>query len=516
MLGGPWSSLQGWWDGRPPPSCPIRAFRHSLPVVIGGTVGAIVDRKWLILLAVSLGSFMSTLDGSIVNIALPAIGEDFGLDLQGAGWVVVAYLLVSGSLLLPMGRLGEVLTFKRVYLGGFALFTAASLAGGAAPNAGVLVAARIVQAIGAAGLAAMGPAIVARTFGAQERGRALGLNGVSVSLGLSLGPALGGFLTEAASWRAVFLVNLPVGVLAMLWAGRVLPETERGADPSFDLAGAALSGLTLLALLVALSQGDGWGWTAWPTVVLLISAAGLGGAFVVRERRAAQPLVELALLRIRPFSFGLASVVIAFTGMFTATFLLPWLLERANGLSAAQTGLLLMPVPVSMAIVAPFAGSAADRWGPAIPASTGMALIVLAMLSLTTLPGVLTPWELVPRLVLLGIGQGLFMSPNSSAVMGAVPGKRLGTASGVLAQMRVVGQAIGIAVAAAVVETRLAVHLAGFGSTPSAVDQAAALTASIHDAFVVAALICAAGIVTSLVRGGGHREQSATGEAQPA
>ncbi len=475
-----------------------------------------MDRKWLILLAVSLGSFMSTLDGSIVNIALPAIGAELGMGLQGVGWVVVAYLLVSGSLLLPIGRLGEVVTFKRVYLGGFALFTAASLVCAAAPNAVVLVAARIVQAVGAAGIAAMGPAIVARTFAAQERGRALGLNGVSVSLGLSLGPVLGGLLTAVASWRAVFLVNLPVGILAMLWAARVLPETERGADQSFDLGGAALSGVALLALLVALSEGDGWGWTALPTLLLLTGAVGLGTLFVILQRRSAQPLVDLALFGIRPFAFGLASVVIAFTGMFTATFLLPWLLERANGLSAAEAGLLLVPVPVSMAVVAPFAGSASDRWGPAIPASTGMTLIVVAMLSLTTLPSAVTPGELVPRLVLLGIGQGLFMSPNASAVMGSVPGKRLGTASGVLAQMRVVGQAIGIAVAAAVVETRLAAHLAGLGEAPSAADQAAALTASIHDAFVVAALLCGVGIVTSLVRGGGHREQAPAAEARSA
>lgn len=468
-----------------------------------------MERKWLILLAVSLGSFMSTLDGSIVNIALPAIQAQFGLDLTGVEWVVVAYLLVSGSLLLPVGRLGEVLTFKRVYLGGFALFTAASLACGAAPTAEILVAARVVQAIGAAALAAMGPAIVTRTFGAGERGKALGLNGVSVSLGLSLGPALGGLLTATASWRAVFLVNLPVGILAMIWAWRILPETPRGAGQRFDPVGAALSGLALFALLVALSQGDSWGWASAPVLGLIVLAAVLGLTFMLAERRSDQPLIDLTLFRIRPFAFGLASVVVAFTGMFTATFLLPWLLERANGLSAAETGLLLTPVPIAMALVAPFAGSAADRWGPAIPASTGMVLIVAALLSLTTLPAAVAAPDLVPRLVLLGVGQGLFMSPNSSAIMGSVPGRRVGTASGVLAQMRVVGQAVGIAVAAAVVETRLPVHLAGVAGAPGPADQAMALTSAIHDSFVVAAVICSIGIVTSLVRGGGRRTDAA-------
>src|SRR5512143_779669 len=188
------------------------------------TVGRHMDRqKWLILSSVSVGTFMATLDGSIVNISLPKIQEAFGVDLATIEWVVVGYLLVVGSVLLPFGRLGEVLTFKRVYLGGFLLFTIASALCGTAPNAVVLVGFRVVQGVGAGMLQAMGPAIVARTFGPGERGRALGINAISVSIGLTLGPALGGVLTEVATWRAVFLVNLPVGIVAILWAARTLP-----------------------------------------------------------------------------------------------------------------------------------------------------------------------------------------------------------------------------------------------------------------------------------------------------
>ncbi|MGA3029686.1 MAG: MFS transporter [Candidatus Limnocylindrales bacterium] len=484
-----------------------------------------MERKWLILTSVSLGSLMATLDGSIVNIALPAIQTDFRIDLTTVEWVVVAYLLVVGSLLLPVGRLGEVLTFKRVYLVGFAVFTVASVCCGASPTAEALVSFRVVQAIGAAMIMAMGPAIVARTFPAHERGRALGLNGVSVSIGLSLGPALGGLLTQAATWRAIFLINAPIGVIAILWAARILPQEEPGRGQSFDVEGAVLSGAALFALLLALSDGQQWGWTSPAILGLLVAFVGLGAAFVFVERRSLQPMIDLALFRIRPFTAGLASVVVAFLGLFTATFLLPFLLQQARGFSPVEAGLLLTPLPIAMAVVAPFSGAASDRFGPRVLASAGMAIMVLGLLSLTQLSVNFALPDLIWRLVLLGIGQGLFMSPNSSAVLGSVPRPRVGTASGTLAQMRVNGQALGIALSAAIVATRLPVHLAELGhGAPTTAIRNEALAGAIHDAFAVAAIICCIGIVASLVRGS-HRPgqtvpavgaaESATSAARP-
>jgi EmrB/QacA subfamily drug resistance transporter len=471
-----------------------------------------MERKWLILTSVSLGSLMATLDGSIVNIALPAIQNDFRIDLTTIEWVVVAYLLVVGGLLLPFGRLGEVLTFKRVYLVGFTVFTLASVCCGASPNVAGLVGFRVVQGVGAAMIMAMGPAIVARTFPAGERGRALGLNGISVSIGLSLGPALGGVLTQVATWRAIFLINAPIGLLAIVWAARVLPAETPGKGQSFDVRGAALSGVALFALLLALSDGQQWGWTSPAIIGLLIAFVVLGAAFIVAEGGSIQPMIDLALFRIRPFSAGLASVVVAFSGLFTATFLLPFLLEQGSGFSPIEAGLLLTPMPITMALVAPFSGAASDRFGPRMLASAGMAIMVLGLLSLTQLPVNFALPDLVWRLVLLGLGQGLFMSPNSSAVLGSVPRPRLGTASGTLAQMRVNGQVLGVALSGAIVATRLPVHLAELGGgTPSGALQSAALAGAIHDAFVVAAIVCCVGIVTSLVRG-----PSRPGRAEPA
>lgn len=480
-----------------------------------------MDRRWLVLSAVSIGTFMATLDGSIVNIALPSIGRAFGVGLATVEWVVVAYLLVIGSLLLPFGRLGEVISFRRVYLAGFAVFTGASLLCGAAPGIGALIAFRALQGIGAAMLMAMGPAIVARTFGPGERGRALGLNAISVSIGLSLGPALGGLLTELATWRAIFLVNVPIGLIAIAWAARVLPFDRPGRREPFDIPGAVLASAGLLILLLALNQGGSWGWTSPATVGLLLAAIGLGTAFVMVERRTAVPMMDLRLFRIRAFSAGLASVFAAFAALFTATFLLPFLLQEGSGLGPLEAGLLITPIPIAAAVVAPFSGALSDRIGPRLPASLGMAFQGVGLLSLTTLPPAFVPADLVWRLVLIGVGHGLFMSPNSSAVLGAVPRPRLGTASGMVAETRVVGQALGIVISAAVVAVRLPFHVAELGGAggqgvPGGQGVAeAALIAAIHDAFVVAALICSIGIVTSLVRGGGGG-RTAERDASPA
>ena len=471
------------------------------------------DRKWLILSAVSVGTFMATLDGSIVNISLPSLQADFAVPLAAVEWVVVAYLLTLGSLLLPFGRLGELLTFKQVYLAGFALFTVASILCGAAPGPAVLIGFRVVQGVGAAMLQAMGPAIVARTFGPGERGRALGINAISVSIGLSLGPALGGFLTEVGSWRAIFLINAPVGLFAILWAARILPVERAGGRRPFDLRGAALSAAALFALLLALIEGEAWGWSSPAIVGLLAGAAVVGAIFLLVERRADHPMMDLQLFRIRAFAAGNASVVIVFAGLFTATFLMPFLLQGGAGYSPLEAGLLLTPIPIATAAVAPFSGALSDRIGPRLPASVGVATMVGGLFLLTQLPARIEVADLVWRLALIGIGQGLFMSPNTSAVLGSVPRRRLGTASATLAQMRINGQALGIAASGAVVALRLPGHLAELAGLPSPeAVQGVAFGLAVRDAFVLAAIVCCVAVVTSLVRGGGAGAAGGSGD----
>ena len=397
----------------------------------------------------------------------------------------MAYLLVVGSTLLPFGRLGEVLTFKRVYLAGFAVFTIASILCGAAPTAEALVAFRIVQGVGAGMLQAMGPAIVARTFGPHERGRALGLNAISVSIGLSVGPALGGLLTEFGTWRAIFFVNAPVGLIAILWAARVLPNEQRGSAQSFDLRGALLSGAALFALLLALSDGQTWGWTSPQIILLLLAFAVLGTGFVVGELRARQPMLDLTLFRIRAFAAGNATVIVAFSGLFTATFLLPFLLgERRRILSARRRP-------------AADPGADCDRVrravqrravGPHRPARTGQHRHGHARpRSGQPDPTADAVRRDRPRLAPCPHRRrpGPLHEPEQQrgARLGAP--LRLGTASGTLAQMRINGQALGSPRDAAVVAIRQPVHAAAAtaGSSSGAAAQAAGFLGAVHDAF---------------------------------
>ena len=327
-----------------------------------------------------------------------------------------------------------------------------------------------------------------------------------MSIGLSVGPTLGGVLTEFGTWRAIFFVNAPVGLLAVLWANRILPSERGGAGLRFDVPGAAISTVGLLGLLLALSQGQSWGWTSPVVLGLLALFAVCAVAFVLVETRRAQPMLDLALFRIRAFAAGNLSVVVAFIGLFTATFLLPFFLEDGAHFSPVDAGLLLTPVPLTMAVVAPISGTISDRFGQRIPAVVGISILVAGLAALSQLPTQFHVLDLVWRLVLVGAGMGTFMSPNTSAVLGSVPRPRIGTASGTLAQMRIDGQALGIALSSAVVAVRLPVHVAELAGriAPAAV-QPEALVLAIHDAFLVAALVAAIGIVASVL-GGSARE----------
>ncbi|NLG68884.1 MAG: MFS transporter, partial [Firmicutes bacterium] len=250
-------------------------------------------RRWQILSAIAIGTLMGPVDGSVVNIALPVITQRFGTTLAMAEWIAMAYLLVISSVLLTWGRLGDMYGHRRIYLGGFAVFTLGSLLCGAAGGIGWLVAFRVVQALGAGMMLASGPAIITEVFAPTERGRALGLNAVAVAVGLSIGPVLGGFLVEHLGWRSIFYINLPNRLVGIAWAYRVLPPPTAVRPAAFDVPGALTLFGALFSLLLALSQGESWGWRAPATLArTALGAVGLL-VFVAGERRAAAPMVDL-------------------------------------------------------------------------------------------------------------------------------------------------------------------------------------------------------------------------------
>ena len=484
---------------------------------VGGTPGTgelvPLRKRWLLLATVMIGTFMGPFDGSVVNIALPRLTEYFRVPITTVEWVVIAYLLTISTFLFTFGRLGDMLGLKRVYLAGFVVFVGGSLLCSVASNVWVLVAARVVQAVGAGMLFAVGPAIVTENVPPQQRGQALGFVGISVAAGLAVGPTLGGLIIGALDWRWIFLINLPVGIVAGVLAYRVLPADTR-TKQRFDPAGAAFSFLALFPLLLALSKGEAWGWGT-PLVIGLVVTALLGAAaFIYTELHVAQPLLDLSLFRNRLFSAATGSATASYMVAATVLFIMPFYLIQVRGFSVQHAGLLLTPLPLMTATIGPFAGGLSDRIGSRILSTTGLVVSLAGVLSLITLSQTTPIWAVALRMGILGLGLGLFTPPNTSAIMGSVPRSRIGIASGTVATARNVGQVLGVSMAGMVLAVREPVYLAQLAGTmtPEAAADAAFLSAA-HDAARVAAVVCVLGILASLVRGSGAAPAAAAGHA---
>lgn len=450
--------------------------------------------RWWVLLAIGAGTFMAALDGSVVNTTLPVIRAAFGASVADVEWVVTVYLLVLSSLLLGFGRLGDLHGHRRVYLTGFGLFIAGSALCGLSPSAPALVAFRALQALGAAMLSSNSPAILTKSFPAVERGRALGLQATMTYLGLTAGPSLGGWLAEHVGWRMIFYINLPVGLAALALSARFVPrDRPEGRAPPFDLPGSAAFTVGLVTLLLALNQGHAWGWTS-PGVLALLAAGALALAgFVALERRAPHPMLDLGLFRNPLFGGATASAIFNYMCVFSVLFLMPFYLIQGRGLSASQAGLLLTAQPLIMAAVAPISGALSDRIGTRTPAGLGMATLALGLVLLARLGMDVPHSQIALALAVTGLGTGAFISPNNSALMGAAPRARQGTAAGVLATARNVGMVLGVGLAGAIFTTVLAHAEPG---------DPAALFAGVRAAFQVAAGLAAAGCAIAFARGG--------------
>ena len=495
------------------------------------------NHKWWALATVAIGTYMSTLDSSIVNVALPTILRDLHSDLATIEWVVAAYLLTLTALLLSVGRLADLWGRKRVYTLGFGIFTLSSLGCGLALAPSHLILSRVVQAIGAAMLQANGLAITGAVFPREERGRALGMNGTVVSIGLTSGSAIGGLLVGAFGWRSIFLVNLPIGVLGIAMALLVLDEkrisfgarggAEEGRDDGavrrqrFDPAGALVVTVTLVALLFALNQGPERGWTS-PLILSLLAVAAIGFAcFLAIERRVAAPLIDLALFRIRAFSAGALAAWLSFLAISANVFLLPFYLQLVLGYGPARAGLLLTPTALTQALIAPFSGWLSDRFGARVLSSIGLSVSASALLLIGTLPASAHYGDVVPRLVLLGLGNGLFNSPNTSSILGAIPRRHYGVAAGFVSMVRNSGQVTGVALAGALLLSAVVpiVGHGGLGALRTTVDEAtrgplvAAFMHGYRQAYFVAAGLAACGLAASLSRG--RRRESAE-QTEPA
>jgi EmrB/QacA subfamily drug resistance transporter len=456
---------------------------------------------WIGFSAVSVGTFMATLDGSIVNVALPTITRELHASLAGVEWIVAAYLLVISAALLTAGRLGDLFGHRVVYAAGLLVFTVGSGLCGFAPGLAPLAGARAVQALGACAMMAMGPAIVTSIFPAAHRGRALGMISSVVALGLTAGPPLGGFIVQHLSWRWIFFVNLPVGAAGMIWVLRVLPPARPARTAPLDRRGALLQAATLGAGVAGIQAVPESAGRAAGLIVVAIAA----GALLVRHlRRAPAPVIDLDLFRSRVFSAGIAGGLLSYAAMFSSTFLTPFFLTRVRGLGAGALGAMLTAVPLALSVVSPVAGWLSDRFGPQALGPVGM-VVLAAGLVLVGLADQGTPLVAIAlALGLCGAGMGLFQSPNNSAVMGTLPRTQLGSGGGMLATARNLGMVVGVSVASALFRAR-AGEVAGPPERFLAGYRAALFTG--------AAFALAAGVIALARDGKGERSGSSPGDA---
>ena len=486
-----------------------------------------------VLALASIGIFMTPLDGSIVSVALKPIGGGLHLSYGEAIWVQAAYLLAISVCLIPFGRLADDHGRTRFFLAGVVVFTVGSVVAGLAPDAAVLLGARVVQGAGGALLSATAAAMVTAAYPPSERGRALGFMTMWVYVGLTVGPLLGGLIVQhftfplpADSWRWIFYVNIPIG-LATLAAGWPLLHVERrdrelGHRPparSFDAAGAILLGLTLAAFIVPLTFGFGWGWTSPAALGLLAVAVLAGVAFVAAENRVADPMLDLDLLRHnRLFATANLAALLNYAAMNAVTVLTAVFLEVVQHRPAQTAGLLLISQPIIMAALSEPAGRLSDRIGTRFLASGGMFVITGGLVLLATMPETASTGRVVAALAVVGFGMAAFSAPNTSAVMGSVGGPQLGVAASFLSTMRFTGQAISVALLGGIAGSRLgAVGGRVIFLGARAVDSAGLYASGYRLAMVVAAVLALVGGLISLTRptARGLRDERAHGESSP-
>ncbi|GAV22239.1 MFS transporter [Carboxydothermus pertinax] len=468
-----------------------------------------MEYRWRVLWVVALGTFMAPLDASVVNIALLSIIQDFKASLATGEWVILIYLLFISTLLLTYGRLGDLYGKKPVYVTGFVVFTIGSLLCGLSPMLNFLIGARVIQALGAGMMMAMAPAIVTEVFPPQERGKALGINGMTVAAALAFGPSAGGFLTHFFGWRSVFFINIPIGLIGSILAYKVIKPATLKEKHSFDFIGALLSFIGLGSLLIVLTFFEKYGFTHPFILGALLTSILAFILFLYTEKHVKEPMVDLALFNNRDFSFSNLSAFLSYVALYQVVFLMPIYLQQLRQFSPEKAGMIMSVHPLLTMIVAPISGSLSDKIGSRILAPLGMIVMALGLFFISQLGPSATIVKMISTLMLIGLGSAIFQSPNNSTIMGSVPKNRLGTASGFLATMRNVGMVMGVAVAGAVFTGRKTYYLNYYLEShyPKELALVQALANAFKEAFFVGALIALASATASLVRSKGQREK---------
>jgi EmrB/QacA subfamily drug resistance transporter len=446
-----------------------------------------------------------------VNVALPSIQQSLGLSLSELEWVVAGYALTFAALMLTGGKLADLLGRRRVFVAGLVVFTLASLACGLAGSAEVLIGARVVQGIGAAMMNPATLSIITATFPPRQRGTAIGIWAGVSALALAIGPLVGGLLSEHVDWSWIFFVNVPVGIVAIAAAYAFIDESrDTSRDQRPDVPGLVTSGVGLFALTYALIEANSHGWGSTRILGAFALAAVSLAAFVLLELRQRRPMLDLTLFRNATFSGANVAMLLVALAMFGVFFYVSLYVQQILGYSPVEAGASFLPATILIAMLAPFVGRVVDRVGSRWLTSSGMVLLALSLVLFARLGTGSSYWEILPGLVVMGVGMALTMTPTTAAAMGSVPRDQAGVGSAVLNSMRQVGGSLGIAITGAIVAHVTSTSLAAGDTQP------VAFVHGFQRGLEVAAAIALAGAVVAVVSMRGHREQLRAPSDEPA
>lgn len=454
------------------------------------------ELKRSVLTVTAFASFLTPFMGSSVNLALPSIGNEFDVNAVTLNWIVSSYMLSTSILLLPAGRVGDILGRKKIFTAGLVIFTLTMILLTFTPNIKWLIGARVLQGLGSAMLFATNLAILTSVFPPGERGRAMGINVTAVYIGLSSGPFLGGLLTRYLGWRSIFAFLVPMGIISLiLIRTRMKDEWAEAKGESFDWQGTVIYGLSLAAIM--------YGFSKLPSVAgWVITAAGiiLMPLFVMREKRTKHPLFDITLIsKNRVFAFSNLAAFIHYAATSAIGFFLSLYLQYIKDLGPRDAGFVLMCWPLTMALISPAAGKLSDKQNPGVLASIGMGITSAGLIMLCFLTAGTSLVFVVAILVIIGIGFSLFSSPNTNAIMSSVEKKQLGNASGMIGTMRNAGQTFSMAIALML----LALFMGQARIDPSNYPQ---LLGAMKSGFIIFSVLCIAGIFASLARNNSLRK----------
>jgi EmrB/QacA subfamily drug resistance transporter len=459
----------------------------------------IFKSRWIILSVVVIMVFMGCLDSSIVNIALPTMSKKLNVTMGSIEWVVTSYLIVISASILFWGRLGDIIGKVRVFQIGLIIFTIGSLLCGLATNITLLIISRCIQAIGAAGYMATNQGIITHVFPPNERGRALGITGTFVALGTLVGPPLGGFIVSLVSWKYIFLINLPIGIITFFLAIKVMPKSKEAKEIKLDIMGTVLFAISIISFFFTFSNGDRIGYTNPIIITALIITIVSIICFIKLEKKIENPLLDLSIFKNSLFSISIICALISFLTIGSNNIIQPFYLQDVLGLSPDISGIYMMIYPVILAVIAPLSGYLSDKIGSEILTLLGLIFMMIGLGGMATITENTAITYYIVSVAIMALGNGLFQSPNTSLVMSTVPKNKLGIAGSVNALVRNVGIVVGVSLATTILYNRMSYKMA-FRVENYIQGRDDIFIYGMHYVYIVAIIICSIGAVITAIR----------------